>query len=602
MIFVVLFVGAPLAGAIVAEHYSQNSLCRQNACSNPLFPGLNDLPRLEEVGWQCASQDHIRDYLGFCKDAVDYDAALPSPNISSEPMDLLVRAQDDAAATMFFFHMSGIGYDAWDDAAPSQSVDDCVRAAWKMVCFTYFPRAEAGCRPGERSSFKRPCMSSCSNYLQACNVECCDESPQCVFSHTVQSQYGETYVQTGYVDAVGPSPLCTGAARRGAATAPLIILLCIFCFHMASGSVAPLETGRSRRFAIATVLAATVPIARGFNPLEEHNVGNWRQNPDYLNEFKFVMNGQSGPTATLNSCSAGVSPTQQCSGHGYCKTLSSSENSVAFCQCTRDWADPECRTRRKSQTTAFFLSLFFGFLGADVYYLGYPVLAFAKAATGGGLGMWWLTDIVRVGSGAVYTSNYRVAADLPHWAFMLVTLSVFIIVSFFYAIYSYMAYRIRKRAAFMETRDEEESSHYQNTRDAYLGQGPPGEKEQFPGLKFRAARADGERGPFEEPRHFSGYGATLPSQVPSADAAYGVMAPSKGEMGPYSTEPGTKAPHDIPLKLPPVRLPPIVASDGPDAQGGMQVVPPILSSGAPDAPDAPGAPVAQSVADRPPPM
>lgn len=416
-------------------------------------------------------------------------------------------------------------------------------------------------------------MSSCSNYLQACNVECCDESPQCVFSHTVEAQFGETYVQTGYVDALGPSSLCTGSAQR-AASAPLILLFCVLSLHVAFGSAAPVGPGW--HLAIATAFTAAVPVSQAFNPLEEHSVGNWRQNPDYLNEFKFVMTGQAGPTATLNSCSAGVSTTQQCSGHGYCKTMSSRENSVAFCQCARDWADPECRTRRKSQTTAFLLSLFLGFIGADVYYLGYPVLAFAKAATGGGLGMWWLTDIVRVGSGAVYTSKYRVAADLPHWAFMLITVSTFTLASFLYAIYSYMAYRIRKREAYMQTRDEEESSHFQSTQDALSGQG---EKEQFSGLKFRAARADGERGPFEEPRHFSGYGATLPSQVPSGDAPYAVA----GQMGPYSTAPGTEAPRDMPSKLPPVRLPPIIST-------------PAGGPGEQDAPAAPG------MAGRPPPM
>ena len=32
--------------------YTQNSLCRQNYCTNPIFPGINDLPRLEALQWQ----------------------------------------------------------------------------------------------------------------------------------------------------------------------------------------------------------------------------------------------------------------------------------------------------------------------------------------------------------------------------------------------------------------------------------------------------------------------------------------------------------------------------------------------------------------------
>merc|ERR1719456_472911 len=103
--------------------------------------------------------------------------------------------------TMFFYHLSGMGYEGWDHQKPSDSENDCVRSVWKMVCFTYFPRADAGCKQGERSFYKRPCKSSCHNYIQHCAVECCDESVSCVFAHTTSSPEGQVrLLQTGYVD------------------------------------------------------------------------------------------------------------------------------------------------------------------------------------------------------------------------------------------------------------------------------------------------------------------------------------------------------------------------------------------------------------------
>ena len=36
----------------------------------------------------------------------------------------------------------------------------------------------------------------------------------------------------------------------------------------------------------------------------------------------------------------------------------------------------------------------------------------------GGCGIWWVLDIIRIGSAPVYAHEYRLAADLPHWAFV----------------------------------------------------------------------------------------------------------------------------------------------------------------------------------------
>merc|ERR1719440_1973419 len=110
---------------------------------------------------------------------------------------------------MFFYHLSGMGFEAWDFQEPKKSDNECVRTVWKMVCFTYFPRAEAGCKTGEQSMYKRPCKSSCHNYINHCGVECCDGSVQCSFTNTQTGADGKaTILQTGYVDTDGPSATC----------------------------------------------------------------------------------------------------------------------------------------------------------------------------------------------------------------------------------------------------------------------------------------------------------------------------------------------------------------------------------------------------------
>jgi TM2 domain-containing membrane protein YozV len=83
------------------------------------------------------------------------------------------------------------------------------------------------------------------------------------------------------------------------------------------------------------------------------------------------------------------------------------------------WADPECKTKRKSQIVAFLLSLFTGFLGFDEFYLGNIALGFVKLFTFGGCGLLWIADIIRIGSAPVYASEFRVGADLPHFAYVL---------------------------------------------------------------------------------------------------------------------------------------------------------------------------------------
>jgi hypothetical protein len=82
-------------------------------------------------------------------------------------------------------------------------------------------------------------------------------------------------------------------------------------------------------------------------------------------------------------------------------------------------------------------------VGADYFYLGLPFLGLAKLGTLGGLGAWWLLDIVRIGSGPVYAEKYRVADDLPHWVFVLGTTNIFMLGGFLISLYSYL--RIRRQ-------------------------------------------------------------------------------------------------------------------------------------------------------------
>jgi len=59
----------------------------------------------------------------------------------------------------------------------------------------------------------------------------------------------------------------------------------------------------------------------------------------------------------------------------------------------------------KSRSTALILSIFLGMFGADRLYLGYGVLGILKLCTLGGLGLWWLLDIVLLLVGTLRDAN-----------------------------------------------------------------------------------------------------------------------------------------------------------------------------------------------------
>lgn len=459
----------PAAG-LVNELFSNNAVCRKNYCINPVFPALEELPLLEEATWECSTHADVREYLSFCQAPVIYQPSLPSPSAGKVSVASLVQKQEDAAATSYFYHLSAMGLEPWEYKEPwKPGTSDCVAAVHRMVCFTFFPRAPAGCAKGSKSKYMRPCASTCGNYLKSCNVECCDNSAQCVFTHTEKRPgTNVSLLQTGYVSQTGPSAYCTGAAGgRGPLRALLLALLVVQV--AASGLGSPLPALRAllpggSRIALGMLLAVLAGSLQGCTvDVPMHPVANWRQAVNYILAYEFIPVGGTPVQAKINSCNTnnpgnlvetGKSiVVNQCSGHGYCMPYADPSLRVTlagtaplnFCVCDPEWADPECRTARKSQTTAWLLSIFFGYLGFDQFYLGFPYFGVFKLVTLGGLGFWWVFDVVRIGSSPVYALNYRVSQDLSHSMFVCTLFLILMVVGFALALLSVVWARWAKR-------------------------------------------------------------------------------------------------------------------------------------------------------------
>mmetsp|Transcript_89255 Transcript_89255/g.257405 ORF Transcript_89255/g.257405 Transcript_89255/m.257405 type:complete len:560 (+) Transcript_89255:82-1761(+) len=441
--------GQPGANLGQPESYSTNAACTKRRCVNPIFPGLQGLASMERSALQCQKLNETKQFLQFCKAAVPETFALQQFN-SSLTLAEAVRAQEIEAVKAYRYHLAAMNVDAWEHRRPDLSQDSCVRSIWLMVCNTYFPRAAHDCAVGTPTALFKPCRNTCENYLQACGVECCDESVKCVFDRPMLVSAaslvatGSAVLSTsGYADELGPSRTCTGSAhRRAGSTGVLALLLAIAGVALPQASMPSFSL---RRVAVVVALAASMASLQGCS-IVGHPTAAWEEKASYLLDFQFVPvsseEKQSGAwqappgAAVLNSCSLPGLPTEQrCGGHGVCRAWNATANPalaqvapLTFCRCDRDWADPECRTRRKSQAKAFFLSLFAGFLGGDRFYLGQYYVGFLKLTSLGGLGVWWVYDIAYIGSAPVYAENYRLAADLPHWLYVMTSVSFFALV------------------------------------------------------------------------------------------------------------------------------------------------------------------------------
>eukprot|EP00747_Dinoflagellata_sp_TGD_P181837 gnl/TRDRNA2_/TRDRNA2_35821_c1_seq1.p1 gnl/TRDRNA2_/TRDRNA2_35821_c1~~gnl/TRDRNA2_/TRDRNA2_35821_c1_seq1.p1 ORF type:complete len:431 (-),score=68.77 gnl/TRDRNA2_/TRDRNA2_35821_c1_seq1:53-1255(-) len=362
-----------------------------------------------------------------------------------------------------------MGLEPWEYPEPQYAKDECVKSVWRLSCYTYFPRASVGCQAGAQTPYIRPCQSSCHNYIRQCGVECCDESVQCVFTHTKNIDMTHSVTTEGYAAHDGPSGLCTGGARRSRMPSGigwLLLLLQALWMADAMPSAAALQRaapGRSgaKRLAFFGLLLAVAFSLQGCNgDIASHTVGNWRGEEDYLITFEFVPPGKSFKEAKINSCQDdGSGDSLMCSGRGMCRMWDdlALDNPLAFCECDRDYADPECKTKRKSQATAYFLSLLFGWLGADLFYLGFPLRGLVKLCTLGGAGTWWAWDVVRIGSSPVYADNFKTAADLPHYVFVICTVMSSILAGFTVTYYYLLQFRREKRHEALMLQAEEEA-------------------------------------------------------------------------------------------------------------------------------------------------
>jgi len=207
-----IFVGAT---AINNDLFTTNMVCSPKNCINPLFPALEDLGRLEKKKWVCQDRKKLIFQMAFCQDAVHYPSALIVPDDEEgESVSALVQKQEQMAITMYAYHLAGMGIEHWDHTRPWEEVNPCILSIWRAVCFAYFPQQEPHCKAGQETKYLRPCKDACQNYIDACGVECCDESVKCVFEHRQYINQSTKVMSTGYVDKLSPSQFCTGGVQK----------------------------------------------------------------------------------------------------------------------------------------------------------------------------------------------------------------------------------------------------------------------------------------------------------------------------------------------------------------------------------------------------
>jgi len=419
--------------------YTTNAVCLIHKCVNPAFPafrlaGTHVMDQLEAREMACvADWQTSKAHSRFCSKAILHEFALPNDDGAAPS---LIAEADHNAILAFVSHLDGLGFDHWDHQTPWDD-DPCIKSIWELVCYTYFPK----CNGADSAKYLRPCKSACENYLNQCQIECCDEGLTCVFSHDEVYDEGTVVSTKGYVNHVGPSELCTGTEQiSGAASnGPSWFLMGLLLL------VSLLFQGCDRwgGYIIPQGTALDVGVAT-------HKRAFWRQQADYSLDRQVIKSPEDG-SVVLNSCmTPGISSTKVCSGRGHCHPWDPDDlaNPMWICMCDDAWAGMECSVQRYSQSTAWALSTFFGYLGVDQLYLGFPVIGASKFVTLGGAGLWWIYDVVYIGAGPIYAKTFRVAPDLPHWAYTIFTVFVFTMLGFLFSIRSLSStIRLRRKLA-----------------------------------------------------------------------------------------------------------------------------------------------------------
>mmetsp|Transcript_32890 Transcript_32890/g.83274 ORF Transcript_32890/g.83274 Transcript_32890/m.83274 type:complete len:294 (-) Transcript_32890:119-1000(-) len=246
--------------AAIHELYTTNSVCSTKYCINPIFPALAELPIQEAKTWSKQSLANVSTLMSFCGQMVDYDIAVSSETessllersktlekrfaqggvvtdaeamASSSSIKNAVLTADRSAARQYFYHLQGMGIEAWDHVDPMQEsshpLRPCARTVAKLVCYTFFPMAPSSLADGQEVAYIKPCRTSCQNYLDTCGTTCCDEDQSCMWDSdspvkTQDVSGGQVLVQTGYE---GAGRLCTGsmAAPLPRSTAQLLLPL-----------------------------------------------------------------------------------------------------------------------------------------------------------------------------------------------------------------------------------------------------------------------------------------------------------------------------------------------------------------------------------------
>jgi TM2 domain-containing protein len=74
-------------------------------------------------------------------------------------------------------------------------------------------------------------------------------------------------------------------------------------------------------------------------------------------------------------------------------------------------ADDELFSSPRSRTVAFILAITLGVFGAHRFYVGRTRSAVLQLVTFGGLGLWWLADVIIVGTGSFRDDQGRLVSN-----------------------------------------------------------------------------------------------------------------------------------------------------------------------------------------------